>query len=228
MKLPRFIVKSDQDLDKASFIEFFNAKSSLISNYFPDIKSLDDIQSLIDDTYKNKIEGLTKTRDYIKSQIPYLEKVAIELSKIMERSWDGIEKITIIPAVCPISPRFIETNTFMVTYFYEKDTIFKICAHEMSHFLYFKKLKQIYPEEQIDTEYPSKDWLLSEIITPLLINDNAIQQYIGQKDAISNPDNDNILKVTKMSDKVSKLYIQRNNFSDFIKDSRNIITCVRL
>jgi len=50
----------------------------------------------------------------------------------------------------------------MVTYFYEKDTIFKICAHEMSHFLYFKKLKQIYPEEQIDTEYPSKDWLLSE------------------------------------------------------------------
>jgi len=62
-------------------------KSSLISNYFPDIKSLDDIQSLIDDTYKNKIEGLTKTRDYIKSQIPYLEKVAIELSKIMERSW---------------------------------------------------------------------------------------------------------------------------------------------
>ena len=95
----------------------------------------------------------------------------------------------------------------------------------MSHFLYFKKLKEIFPYERIDTEYPGKDWLLSEIIATLIVNDPRLQQYIGLLDGFSILEN---MQNAKISDKITKFYIQRNNFSDFIKDSRKMINCVRL
>lgn len=221
MSQPIFEVKLDKALDEKNFIEFFVDKNTLIYDNFPDVKSVDDVKKLVEHTYKNKLEEIRKTKNYIESQNKFLNLESDELSKIIQCSWDGIKKITIVPAVCPVAPRFLSSYTFMVPYFYDIDSIFRICCHEMSHFLYFKKLKSLFPNEKIDPEYPGKDWLLSELVTPLLLNEKSVQQYIGQTETFYSPTKiDNIEDIAKA---VENLYKNRINFGDFVKKSREIL-----
>jgi hypothetical protein len=222
MSRPIFEVRLDKTLDEKNFIEFFLDKNSLISDNFPDVKTVNDVRKVINFTYKSRLIEIQKTKNYIESQNKFLNLEADELSKIIECSWDGIKTITIVPAVCPVAPRFLNSHTFMVPFFYDDDSVFRICCHEMSHFLYFKKLKLLFPDEKIDTEYPGKDWLLSEIVTPLLINDHSLQQYIGQTESFYSPTKiENIEDIAKT---VEGLYKNRINFGDFVKKSREYIT----
>jgi hypothetical protein len=216
MVIPKFVVKLDRELDQQCFIYFFEEKNPMIFEFYPNLKKVADIKQAIKDNYGNRKNEILKTKHYIEKQIPVLDKIATELSKIIECSWDDIDKITIIPSVCPVCPRFIDTNSFLVAYYFNPKSIIRICAHEMSHFLYFKKLKQVFPNQKIDTEYPSKDWLLSEIITPILINQRNLQKYINQKDEFYSPESNRHLSEQKI---IKNLFIKSKGFTDFIKSS---------
>jgi hypothetical protein len=222
MILPKFTVKLNKALDQQCLVEFFQRKDSLIFEFYPFLKTENDAKKLIGFIYKNKIHEVENAQKYLSSKRDILKKVAGQLSAIMESDWAGIENINIIPAVCPVCPRFIESNSFLVTYFYNKDAKLRICAHEMSHFLYFKKLNLLFPNENIDTEYPSNDWLLSEIIAPLLINSDDIQKYIGQKDEFYAPSE--IENIDQIINQIEFEYINQKNFGDFVTKVRKHIS----
>jgi hypothetical protein len=221
MILPKFTVKLDKQLDLQSFLEFFQEKNSLIFEYYPFLKSKDDVKKLADFMYKNKITEIENAKKFILSKENILKKIAKQLAEIIETDWLGIENINIIPAICPVCPRFLESNSFMVTYFYNHNAILRICAHEMTHFIYFKNLKSLYPFENIDTEYPSKDWLLSEMVAPILINSDTIQKLIKQKDEFYSPSK--IKNINQLEKQVKIEFDQRKNFADFIFNIRNIV-----
>lgn len=221
MLLPEFNINLNKKLDQSCLIEFFKNKNPLVIEYYPFLKSENDCKKLVDFIYKNKIEELKEAQNYLLSKEDLLKKIAEQLANIIGTNWEGINKIDITPAICPVCPRFIESNSFLVTYFYNKDAIIRICAHEMSHFIYFKKLKQLLPNENIDTEYPSNDWLLSEIITPLLVNSDKLQKYLNQKDEFYAPSKvDNIGQIQK---KIKLEFDKRQDFDVFIIKSKNFI-----
>jgi hypothetical protein len=221
MILPKFTVKLNKALDQQCFIKFFQEKNPLIFEHYPFLKSENDVKKLIKYMYKNKIDEIEDTEKYILSKQDSLEKVARQLAEIVGTDWEGIENINVIPAICPVCPRFIESNSFLVTYFYNKDAIFRICAHEMLHFIFFKKLKLLFPNETIDTGFPGKDWLLSEIVAPLIINSDDLQQYVSQKDEFYAPIE--IKNIDQLQKQIGSEYKNRNNFDDFIFKARTLV-----
>lgn len=222
---PKFKVEINEALDKSNFLEFFNLKTPLIFEFYPFLKSKEDVEKLAKYLYKNKIDEILHTKRYLESRQDDLKIIAKHLANLTKTDWQGIENITIIPTVSPVCPRFIETNSFMVTYFYNKNAILRICAHEMSHFVYFKKLHLLFPSEDIDTEYPSKDWLLSEIVAPLLINSKEIQKIIKQDDvfyALTELKN-----INDLLKNIKRIFDNRYNFEDFVIEARQILQNIK-
>ena len=100
------------------------------------------------------------------------------LSKIIETDWPAKE-ITAYISINPIYPRFLDDCTFCVSPDNKHSNI--IIVHEISHFLYFKKFKEVFPKIKKDKyESPNKEWILSEIVTPIILNDPRLSKILGK------------------------------------------------
>lgn len=212
MNIPKFTIKLDQELDQSVFIELFLDNEPLIAKQFPQIKNVKDVKAAIRYVYSHQDEHIGRGLKILNENVEKLKLIAETISCLMNYGWNGIEEITISPCSFPISPRFINENRFMVTYFFDDDII-RICAHEIVHFLYFKKLRDLQPGVIIETEYPSKEWLLSEIIAPMIVNDNEIQAILNNKDAVFIPDS--IRLAPDVLNEIHYLYNGKLNFLEF-------------
>lgn len=221
MYIPRFKIELNQALDQDEFIEFFLSGDLKIKNEFPQIKSVDDVKAAIRYVYSHQDEHIGRGLKLLNDNVDTLAKLAEVVSIKLDYSWDGISEFTINPCSFPICPRFIETSSFMVTYFFDKNSIIGVCAHEMTHFLYFKKLKDSLPDEVIDTECPSKDWLLSEIFVQFITNSKEIQKITNFKDSLYITDN---IKVTAdQLGRIEKLYFENNDLLTFRSKALEIL-----
>lgn len=214
MSLPIYKIELDRYLDEELFLEFFKNKNHMIKDFFPQIKTKKDVLDAINYSYKSLIGDIKSTVNFLKENNKKLDKIANIISDKLTCKWDEISEITIIPCVCPVCPRWIYENKFMVAYFFNRDDILRICAHEMTHLLYFKKLNILLPDEKIDTEYPSKDWLLSEIVAPLIINSPEIKKLVnGNRDTLFIPDGmisgNQIEKINNLFDKEKDILVFR-------------------
>lgn len=87
-------------------------------------------------------------------------------------------------SINPVCPRFINSWSFSIDFNINKPaTIRRVVAHEVSHFLHFKKLTEIKPEiNPKHFEAPHPEWLLSELAAVLVLNDQHVQRFIKEKD----------------------------------------------
>ncbi|MDK2899429.1 MAG: hypothetical protein PWQ10_616 [Patescibacteria group bacterium] len=213
MNIPKFTIGLNQALDQDQFIEFFLKNDPSIKKDFPQIKNVDDIKAAIRYVYSHQDEHIGRGLKILKDNIDTLNRLAEIIGEKLDYDWDGISEITINPCSFPVCPRFIETSSFMVTYYFDKSSIIGICAHEMTHILYFKKIKDSLPNEEINTECPSKDWLLSEIFVQYITNSKEIQAITNFKDNLY------ITEDTKVTDdqlnKIKNLYIEKHDLLVF-------------
>ena len=184
---PKFKVILNQENDQEGFKDFFRMKNQTVWDWYPDIKDESDIDQIVNQAYSN--HRLDSTVVWFKSHNNTLSKIANTLSEVLDEGWQGIDEITIIPSVCPVCPRFIKKSSYFSHYRLDHQETLCIAAHEMTHFLYFKKLQRLLGEE-IDTEYPGKDWLISEIVDPVITSDPRIQAITHIKDQAYLPDQD--------------------------------------
>ena len=97
--------------------------------------------------------------------------------------------------------------------------------HEISHFIFFEKLKEVYPKINPDEfEYPNLIWKMSEIMPGIILQDKKIQE-IFQNRKLSVYDN---IEKIKIKDRLilnilQDFYDKRKNFEDFIKKSYDFI-----
>ena len=120
--------------------------------------------------------------------------------------------------------------SFCVTH--DRNDTISIITHEISHFLYFKKFKEIFPKiSRKNYEAPRKEWLLSELVAVIISHDPRILKIVGIKDDFY-PEH-KILTVggELLTEAISKLYkeyvIDKNNFSEFIKKSLDLVTLLK-
>lgn len=91
------------------------------------------------------------------------------LASHFETDWPEDKKITGYVTALPIYPRDLEEYSFLVGYM-DLDSSIETCAHEIVHFLWFKKWKEVFPEiDKSQYNYPNLIWRLSEIMDPIIL-----------------------------------------------------------
>jgi hypothetical protein len=92
------------------------------------------------------------------------------LSEHFETSWpEDKDEIKGYLSVLPAYPRFLDKYSFCTGYKNIHDAI-ETSAHEILHFLWFKKWKEVFPEaERKEFESPSLVWRLSEIMDQIIL-----------------------------------------------------------
>jgi hypothetical protein len=66
----------------------------------------------------------------------------------------GFEEITALIGRVPVCPRFINEKKFYIGFF-DADNIIDTCMHELCHFIFFAKCKELFPKMKIDTDNKS-------------------------------------------------------------------------
>lgn len=175
-----------------------------------------DNQKLIE---KNKIKYQIEWRKIEKEFL-------ITLSEIIQINWPKNRKtIKAMASINPICPRFLNDWSFSIFYNYKKMShAMEVIMHESCHFLYFEKWKKIYPKvSNKKFESPHIEWHLSEIIAPIILNDQRIKKILKQK-AVFYEEHDKI-KINNISipKYFTEIYNKNKDFEQFLDKSYKII-----
>ena len=135
--------------------------------------------------WKDNIKELEENSKLFKKEWSKInDKYMITLSQVLETNWP-VERKNIIAFVSinPIYPRFLKNWSFSI-FGLQKNIkrLNEIIAHEILHFLYFKKWKEVFPNSNERTfDIPYLEWNLSEILAPVILSNPRIQTIIKQK-----------------------------------------------
>ena len=172
---------------------------------YPELEILtkeDNIKDIIKDRYNNFI----KENNYLRE-----EYFNIKWPKEYKEISVGIGLI-------PVCPRYIKEKAFDI-HKKNKEDLIDTCMHELCHFLFFEKCKEIYPNWKYeDFDSPSLLWYLSEIVIDPILNSTNIQKIYKHKfkcyDIFYNVEIDNI----NLLDKITSIY-KNNSIETAIKES---------
>ena len=84
-------------------------------------------------------------------------------------------------SMVPVNPRYLKVGAFSVYWKSDQDELRHIAGHETLHFHYFNKWKDVFPgSDELTFEHPHPIWVLSELLAPVLMNDERVASIIGQ------------------------------------------------
>lgn len=121
------------------------------------------------------VEVVEKTK---KLWLPLNDKIMKAFEEVNEIKWmkkykDFTARITL----SPVCPRYLEYNAFDIFYRFDEKNIIDTFLHEISHFIFFEKLKEVYPKiNSEEFEHPHLVWKMSEIMPGIILQDKRIQE----------------------------------------------------
>jgi len=81
------------------------------------------------------------------------------------------------------SPRYLDTRRMLTYYNQPVENVMSVVTHELIHFIYFEKWKEIFPEhERITYDSPYLQWCLSEVLVFSIERDERISKIVPTKD----------------------------------------------
>ncbi len=138
-------------------------------------------RALTERTIKNNHEAIVRAQDSIQKDWDTVGSEFLKtLAEHFETAWP-VDKTQIVGyvSILSVNPRFLDSYSFCVNYLNLKSARETI-AHEIVHFLWFKKWKEVFPEMARDTyERPHLVWRLSEVMDPIILQcDPKIKELI--------------------------------------------------
>lgn len=128
-------------------------------------------------------EGLLQQRaaEFQAAWQPSNDRWMKTLVEVLAVPWQGSQRSFQAEVIfSPLCPRNVELCTFALPHFLSIPEMIRVCAHETTHFLYFAKLQALgFEVTATSVNFPSRQWLLSEIIAPVLMNDPRVRAVIG-------------------------------------------------
>ncbi len=118
---------------------------------------------------------ISKVRELIQDDWKLVGADFLEaVSEHFETDWTWDKKvITGYISINPICPRFLDKYSFFINYRNTVRRSRETIAHEILHFLWFKKWKEVFPEsESTEYESPHLVWRLSEVMAPIILQCN--------------------------------------------------------
>lgn len=190
MKYPKVVFKKmslEDNIDIIKWTYFENNLNTNTINCFPKLKNIDnksdkEINKLIEEVVReeynlkiSKIESDIKRYNDLWNKIndKYFEKLYnyfnVELDK------DEIEAYV---GIIPTFPRYLDKLSFSIGLDIDKEFLYRIVAHEVLHFAWFKKWSILHPEtpkEHYDTPYI--EWEYSEMVTDSILNNDPFKEF---------------------------------------------------
>lgn len=157
--------------------------------FFPKLANLDNklsqeevykkIEEVVTETYQKQKEEIKKESEKYNFLLEDINaKYMLELSNYLRVNWpNNIDIIEGTVGIIPIFPRYLDNFSFSIGTNIEKENLIEICAHEILHFLWFEKWKQIHPETpSIEYESPYITWQYSEMVTDPILNNKPFSE----------------------------------------------------
>jgi len=173
----------------------------------------------------NKIDLKEITKTFQNSWDKNGDEIFAQLSEIVEANWSKLSK-EIIASVSlnPINPRYIQSSTFDLFYGSSTKWAKSTSIHELFHFIYFSKWRQIFPKtKDRDFDSPRLVWHLSEMVPTIVLNDSRLQMIF--KNEFHSYD---IYENAMINDKPLLSYLQdfydsRKDFENFLRNSWDFV-----
>ncbi len=184
-KLPKInfdLIDLDREVDL--FYSFMKPDrfSSVFDKMYPELRAIQNECVDKDECirrYRNFLDNLqTINREEMQSA---KEKIKVEWEKIsddflkalsdhFDTEWpEGKPDIVGYVSNLPVFPRFLDEYAFCIGY-RNTANVMETIGHEILHFLWFKKWKEVFPEiERKEYESPHLAWRLSEIMDPIIL-----------------------------------------------------------
>lgn len=180
------------------------------------------LKNYVENFYENNIKELNKKISEFQNEWDAINNFFMEeLSKTIETGWPkDLKIINAYVSITPICPRFLKSFSFSI--YYKTEYMKKISAHEITHFLYFKKWKEIFPNtEDKQREAPYLIWYLSEILAPVILRNPNLIKFTETSLKTSYPllkiKNKNIINHFEIEYK--KALKRNQSFSTFLKST---------
>lgn len=184
MNTMAMFIKNELDDSNQRNTNFFRNRYSEIANL--DFNGLDKNQisdilksKLMPKWLKNMENADHKARIFQADWDLINDEVITELSKSLNITWpintmDIQARIGILYA----SPRYIGPRIFDTTINYNEIELRKVTIHEICHFLYFEKWKELFNDyDESHYNHPHLAWYLSEAIIDPLLNNETFTKY---------------------------------------------------
>jgi hypothetical protein len=217
MNLPKFNIGQNKQLDKEIIAEFFEVNDPVILESFPEIVEVGDVNEVVEMEYKEEISSIRYKIKELGASLYKLKEICEVLSVIMNEDWEGIDEVNIYVGVCPIAPHFLEDNSFLLPHYHELPILLNWSAHELTHFLYFKKFAKLFPNEKPETfESPHANWVLSETLAPVIDSDKRIKS-ITNTDSNLYPDWQKVkIEGRGLQEIFTAIYKESKTFDEFL------------
>jgi|WetSurMetagenome_2_1015567.scaffolds.fasta_scaffold47883_2 hypothetical protein len=176
--------------------------------------------SFLEKSYQRDKKILEKKKEILKKDWSKINnKIMKALSEIMETNWNTKEFYCGI-SLGPFNFRWIDYNSFDVFYKDDIKEIENTCIHELSHFIYFKKWKEVFPKANSqEFNEPHLVWKLSEMVPQIILNDERIQRVFKDKFGSYDEFKDIKIKNKPLLSYLQEFYNNKKDFTDFLKKS---------
>jgi len=152
------------------------------------------------------------------------DKIVSKLMEILEIDTIKTKKITILISLCPINPYDLKKKNFSVYWNSPIKHMIATSEHEILHFIYYEKWKEIFPEATSkDFQPPSLHWHLSELIAPIVLNDKKIKAVFDYPHRGYEEHEKLKINGKGIFEILLEMYNKKRNFSSFIKDAYNFL-----
>lgn len=150
-----------------------------------------------------------------KNKWPKLQDI---LSNLLNTGWSGIDKIYCNIGIAKIYPRYLNTYEFQICHLDPMEFSEGVITHEVTHFLYFKKWKELFPKDKPSSfEAPHPIWHLSEITAPILNSDKKVLKLIPRAVTQSYSEHN------KLIERFREIYKESKTIEDYLKSARKEI-----
>ncbi len=153
------------------------------------------------------------------------DKYMKTLPKVLEINWPKKDKkIIAYVGLNPICPRDIQNRTFDIYYNSDLNSMIAISMHEILHFLYFEKWKQIFPEtKEREFNRPYLAWHLSEMVPNIVLSNKIIQDIFSHFPTVYKEYLKVEINKKQLLNYLRNFYDGRKDFEDFLRKSWNFV-----
>ncbi|MFW6282861.1 MAG: hypothetical protein ACOC1P_02300 [Minisyncoccales bacterium] len=184
------------------------------------------VKNYINDWFNNKenLNELNKRIKEIEKQWRKIEdKYFNRLFSLLDLKKPKKRDIKCYVSINPICPRDLNRDLFSVFYKYSLNHIMVLIAHEILHFYYFDKWREVFPDSDKKTfEGPHIIWHLSEIMAPILLAQPQMQELLNKLDTGYQEHGKIIINGKNIIEHFDELYneFDRNkDFSEFLEQA---------
>ena len=204
--MPKVLFKKMSLEDNISFIkDIFNESDdellsvhTFIIGLFPELENISDsmpleeknrlIEKIVTNYYNNNSSNIDNDAErYNNVWNKYNDEFFKKLTEFFNMTWPEERDIVMATVgIIPVCPRYLDEFSFSVHNGITSEKLIETCAHELCHFLWFEKWKELYPEcPRKEYETPYVAWQYSEAVVDPILEASGIKQLLNSNNRFS-------------------------------------------